>query len=58
MKKNKNKGVATCGWKAMGTAKTVTKSEGNRLYTIDDIPVLELTKNTVALKTSVKRIML
>jgi hypothetical protein len=38
------KGVATCGWKAMGTAKTVTKSEGNRLYTIDDIPVLELTK--------------
>ncbi|MBK7562023.1 MAG: FIST C-terminal domain-containing protein [Chitinophagaceae bacterium] len=42
--KIKIKGVATCGWKAMGTAKTVTKSEGNRLYTIDDIPVLELTK--------------
>lgn len=37
-------GVATCGWKAMGTEKTVTKSEGNRLYTIDNVPVLELTK--------------
>ncbi len=42
--KIKIKGVATCGWKAMGTAKTVTKSEGNRLYTIDNVPVLELTK--------------
>lgn len=42
--KIKIKGVATCGWKAMGTEKTVTKSEGNRLYTIEDIPVLELTK--------------
>ena len=42
--KIKIKGVATCGWKAMGTEKTVTKSEGNRLYTIDDVPVLELTK--------------
>ena len=40
----KIKGIATCGWKAMGTEKTVTKSEGNRLYTIDNIPVLELTK--------------
>jgi hypothetical protein len=42
--KIKIKGVATCGWKAMGTEKTVTKSEGNRLYTIDNVPVLELTK--------------
>jgi hypothetical protein len=42
--KIKIKGIATCGWKAMGTEKTVTKSEGNRLYTIDNIPVLELTK--------------
>jgi hypothetical protein len=40
----KIKGIATCGWKAMGTERTVTKSEGNRLYTIDGIPVLELTK--------------
>ena len=38
------KGVATCGWKAVGTEKTVTKSEGNHVFTVDDIPVLELTK--------------
>lgn len=34
---------ATCGWKAIGTEKTVTKSEGNHVYTVDDIPVLDLT---------------
>jgi hypothetical protein len=38
------KGRATCGWKPMGTAKTVTRSEGNRIYTIEGIPVLELMK--------------
>ncbi len=37
------KGVATCGWKAVGTKKIVTKSEGNHVYTIDNIPVLDLT---------------
>jgi len=42
--KIKIKGIATCGWKAMGTEKTVTKSEGNRIYTIENIPVLELTQ--------------
>jgi len=36
-------GKATCGWKAIGTEKTVTKSEGNHVYTVDDIPVLDLT---------------
>jgi hypothetical protein len=39
----KIKGVATCGWKAVGTEKTVTKSEGNHVYTVDDIPVLDIT---------------
>jgi len=38
------KGVATCGWKAVGTEKTVTKSEGNHVFTVDDVPVLDLTK--------------
>jgi hypothetical protein len=38
------KGKATCGWKAMGTEKTVTKSEGNRVYTIENVSVLEMTK--------------
>ncbi|MBK9939603.1 MAG: hypothetical protein IPP02_14725 [Chitinophagaceae bacterium] len=28
--------MATCGWQAIGTIKTVTKSEGNIVYTIDD----------------------
>ncbi|MDN3204092.1 FIST signal transduction protein [Algoriphagus sediminis] len=37
------KGKATCGWKAVGTVRTVTKSEGNHVYTVDDIPVLDLT---------------
>ena len=38
------KGKATCGWKPMGTEKTVTKSEGNRVYTIENLTVLEMTK--------------
>ena len=38
------KGKATCGWKPMGTEKTVTKSEGNRVYTIENLSVLEMTK--------------
>ena len=41
--KIKIKGMATCGWKAVGTERTVTKSEGNHVFTVDDIPVLDLT---------------
>lgn len=36
-------GRATCGWNAVGTVRTVTKSEGNHVFTVDDIPVLDLT---------------
>lgn len=36
------KGKATCGWKAAGTEKTVTKSEGNHVYTVEGMPVLDL----------------
>lgn len=36
------KGKATSGWQAVGTEKTITKSEGNHVYTIDDVPVLDL----------------
>jgi len=36
------KGIATCGWKAVGTTKTVTKSNGNIVYTIDDKPALDM----------------
>ena len=37
------KGRATCGWNPVGTEKTVTKSVGNHVYTIDDTPALDLT---------------
>ena len=33
-------GEATSGWKPIGTVKTVTKCEGNWIYTIDDEPAL------------------
>ncbi len=39
------RGIATCGWKAIGTTKTVTKSDGNTLYTIDDKPALDTLLN-------------
>lgn len=35
-------GIATCGWKPIGITKTITKSEGNVVYTIDDQPALDL----------------
>jgi len=34
-------GIATCGWKPIGTTKTITKSEGNIVYTIDNNPALD-----------------
>ncbi len=37
------KGIATCGWKAVGTEKIVTKSEGNHVFTIDHVPALDIT---------------
>lgn len=35
-------GIATCGWKPIGTTKTVTKSKGNVVYTIDNKPALDM----------------
>ncbi len=35
-------GLAVCGWKGIGTPKTVTKSEGNIVYKIDDEPALDM----------------
>lgn len=37
------KGIATWGWKAVGTEKTVTKSEANHVFTVDNTPVLDIT---------------
>ena len=39
------KGIATCGWQAVGTTKTVTKSEDNIVYSIDDKPALDMLMN-------------
>jgi hypothetical protein len=39
------RGIATCGWQALGTTKTVTKSEGNVVYTLDDKPALDMLLN-------------
>lgn len=36
------RGIASCGWEAIGTTKIVTKSEGNIVYTIDDKPALDM----------------
>lgn len=38
-------GLAISGWKPVGTIKTVTKSEGGWIYTIDDKPALEVFLN-------------
>ena len=35
-------GIATCGWKPIGITKTITKSAGNIVYTIDDQPAFDL----------------
>jgi hypothetical protein len=36
------RGRASHGWKAFGTVKTITKSDGNRIYTIDNEPALDI----------------
>jgi hypothetical protein len=35
-------GIATCGWKPIGTTKIVTQSVGNIVYTIDEKPALDM----------------
>jgi hypothetical protein len=35
-------GMATSGWEAIGNIHTITKSEGNVVYTIDDKPALDV----------------
>jgi hypothetical protein len=35
-------GMATSGWKPLGTVRTVTKSEDGWLYSIDDQPALDM----------------
>lgn len=40
--KIKVEGIATCGWKPVGTTKTVTSSKGNIVYSIDEKPALDM----------------
>jgi hypothetical protein len=35
------KGLATSGWRALGTYHTVTKAEGNVIHSINDVPALD-----------------
>lgn len=35
-------GLATSGWQPVGTVRTITKSVGNTVYTIDDEPALDV----------------
>lgn len=50
------KGRATSGWKAVGTEKTVTKSEGSRIYTIDDMPALDISLKYSGLSKDVENL--
>lgn len=47
-------GVATCGWKPIGITKTVTKSERNIVYTIDDQPALDVVAKYLGLNLDKK----
>lgn len=45
-------GVATCGWKPIGIHKTITKSKGNVVYTIDEKPALDTVMKYLGLSLS------
>ena len=44
------RGMAVSGWKGVGTTKTVTKSKGNWIETIDDQPALDMLIKFTGLK--------
>jgi len=43
-------GMAVSGWKPLGISRTVTKSEGGWIYTIDDQPALDMYMKYLGLK--------
>jgi hypothetical protein len=49
------KGQAVSGWKAVGTPKTVTKSEGTWVYTIDDQPALDMLVKFTGIKVDTEK---
>ena len=44
-------GVTSCGWEPLGTEKTITKSDGQWIYTIDDQPAFDVIKRFTGLDT-------
>ena len=44
-------GIAISGWKPMGISRTITKSEGNLIYTIDEKPALEIYLKFLGMET-------
>lgn len=48
------KGLATSGWDNIGIEKTITKSEGNVVYTIDDEPAVDVFVNYFQFTESVE----
>jgi hypothetical protein len=46
-------GLAFSGWKPMGVSRTITKSEGNLIYTIDNRPALEMYLQLLGQKISI-----
>lgn len=43
-------GMAVSGWKAIGTPKTITKADRNVVYSIDNLPTLEVYKKYLGVK--------
>lgn len=43
------RGMAASGWQPLGVEKVVTRSEGNVVHTIDDVPALELYRDYLGL---------
>lgn len=48
-------GLAVSGWKPVGTPKTVTHSEGNWVYTIDDEPALDVLLRFTGAKVDINK---
>ena len=46
------KGIAVSGWKAVGTEKRITKSEGSWIYTIDNEPAMHVIKKFLGSKVA------
>jgi hypothetical protein len=46
------KGISVSGWKAVGTEKRITKSEGPWIFTIDDEPAMNVIRKFLGSKTA------